>query len=159
MAGVSAVDDALITSWGRLVEAYSFLERRLGRSLEEASGIPSTWFEVLLRLARSEDGQLSMGELAEQVALTTGGVTRLLDRMIRAGYVERRPCPHDRRVAFAALTAAGRKKIEEAAAVHARDLQEIFAPFGPQERRTLDDLLDRLRNGSRQPTQERQSGS
>ena len=145
VAPVSAVDEPLITSWGRLVEAYSFLERRLGASLEASCGIPSAWFEVLLRLARAEGGQLSMGALADQVALTSGGVTRLLDRMIKAGYVERRQCPTDRRVVFAALTPAGRVKIEEAAAVHARDLDEVFAAFTSQERGVLDRLLDRLR--------------
>jgi MarR family transcriptional regulator, 2-MHQ and catechol-resistance regulon repressor len=145
MAQVAAVDDPLITSWGRLVEAYSFLGRRLDASLEARCGISSTWFEVLLRLARADGGQLSMGALAEEVALTTGGITRLLDRMIGAGLVERRPCPTDRRVALAALTPAGQTKIEEAAAIHAADLQEIFAVFSPKERRTLDELLDRLR--------------
>ena len=141
------VDEPIITSWGRLVEAYSFLDRRLGESLEASCGIPMTWFEVLLRLARAEDEQLTMGALTEQVALTSGGVTRLLDRMTKAGYVERRQCPTDRRVVYAALTAAGRGKIEEAAQVHARDLEEVFASFSPQERRVLDGLLDRLRPG------------
>jgi MarR family transcriptional regulator, 2-MHQ and catechol-resistance regulon repressor len=145
MASASAVDEPLITSWGRLVEAYSFLDRRLGKSLEAACGIPMAWFEVLLRLGRAEDDQLSMGALAEQVALTSGGVTRLLDRMVRAGYVKRRQCPTDRRIVYAALTPAGRGKVEEAAAVHARDLQEVFAAFAPHERRLLDELLDRLR--------------
>ena len=141
------------------MEAYSFLERRLGPSLEATCGIPSTWFEVLLRLARAEDGQLSMGALAEEVALTTGGITRLLDRMIKAGYVERRPGTTDRRVAFAVLTPAGREKIEEAAAVHAHDLQEIFAVFSSPERGTLDDLLDRLRTDTGHPRQERRAGT
>jgi MarR family transcriptional regulator, 2-MHQ and catechol-resistance regulon repressor len=112
MASASAVDEPLITSWGRLVEAYSFLDRRLGASLEASCGVPMAWFEVLLRLARAEDGQLTMGALAEQVALTSGGVTRLLDRMVRAGYVERRQCPTDRRIVYAALTPAGRGKVE-----------------------------------------------
>ena len=145
MASASAVDEPLITSWGRVVEAYSFLDRRLGASLEASCGIPMAWFEVLLRLARAEDDQLTMGALAEQVALTSGGVTRLLDRMVRAGYVERRQCPTDRRIVYAALTPAGRGKVEEAAAVHARDLEEVFASFAPHERRLLDELLDRLR--------------
>jgi MarR family transcriptional regulator, 2-MHQ and catechol-resistance regulon repressor len=145
MASASAVDEPLITSWGRLVEAYSFLDRRLGASLEASCGIPIAWFEVLLRLARAEGDQLTMGALTEQVALTSGGVTRLLDRMVRAGYVERRQCPTDRRIVYAALTPAGRVKVEEAAAVHARDLQEIFTSLAPHERRLLDELLDRLR--------------
>ena len=146
MARSSSLDHPLITSFGRMVEAFSSLDRRLGRSLEGSCGIPLTWFEVLLRLARSEDGRLSMSALAEQVALTTGGVTRLLNRMIAAGYVERRPCPTDRRVTFAVLTPAGREKAEEAAAVQARDLEEVFTRFSAEDRRILDALLDRLRS-------------
>ena len=147
MARSSVVDEPIITSWGRFVEAYNFLDRRFGESLEASCGIPMAWFEVLLRLARADDHQLTMGALAEQVALTSGGATRLLGRMIEAGYVERRQCPTDRRVVYAALTPAGRAKIEEAALVHARDLTEVFAPFSAQERGVLDDLLDRLRPG------------
>ena len=145
MASASVVDEPLITSWGRLVEAYNVLNRRLGASLEASCSLPMAWFEVLLRLARAEADQLTMGALAGQVALTSGGVTRLLDRMVRAGYVDRRQCPTDRRIVYAALTPAGRGKVEEAAAVHARDLEQVFASFAPHERRLLDELLDRLR--------------
>ena len=140
MASASVVDEPLITSWGRLVQAYSVLNRRLGASLEASCSLPMSWFEVLLRLSRAEDDQLTMGALAEQVALTSGGVTRLLDRMVRAGYVERRQCPTDRRIAYAALTPAGRGKVEEAAAIHARDLEQVFASVAPHERRLLDEL-------------------
>jgi MarR family transcriptional regulator, 2-MHQ and catechol-resistance regulon repressor len=138
-------DDELISTFGRLLEATTTLEQRLGRSLEAECGIALTWFEVLLRLSRVDGAQLSMGALAEQVALTTGGITRLVDRMIAAGLVERRPCPDDRRVSFAALTTSGRDALGQAAAVHARDLREHFAGFSAAERRTLDRLLDRLR--------------
>ena len=86
-----------------------------------------------------------MGALAQQVALTTGGITRLLDRMIAAGLVERVPCPTDRRVYFAALTEQGRAKLEEAATVHAANLRHAFAGFTADDLRTFDDLLDRLR--------------
>ena len=148
MAGSSAVDEPIITSWGRLVEAYSFLDRRLEASLEASCGIPMAWFEVLLRLARAEDDKLTMGALAEQVALTSGGVTRLLDRMIKAGYVERRQGPTDRRVVYAALTPAGRAKIEEAA----RSTRATSRGSSPRSARrsdgVLDGLLDRLRPGA-----------
>lgn len=141
----SQADDELITTYGRLLEATNRLSQRLDRSLESECGIALAWFEVLLRLSRAEDAQLSMGALAEQVALTTGGITRLVDRMIRAGLLERRPCPTDRRVAFAGLTPAGRDKLEQAATVHVRDLREHFAAYSVEDRRTLDRLLDRLR--------------
>ena len=141
----SRADDELISTFGRLLEATNRLGLRLDRSLETECGIALAWFEVLLRLSRAEDAQLSMGALAEQVALTTGGITRLVDRMIRAGLVERRPCPTDRRVSFAGLTPAGRDKLDQAAAVHARDLRELFVAYSVEDRHRLDLLLDRLR--------------
>jgi DNA-binding MarR family transcriptional regulator len=137
--------EPLLTTFGRLVEANDVLTRRLGRSLEQRCGLPLTWFEVLLRIGRAEDAQVSMGSLAEQVALTSGGVTRLLDRMLQEGLVERVPCASDRRVSFAALTAQGRERLHQAAQVHVEELREVFAGFAVDELRTLDELLDRLR--------------
>ncbi|WP_214105898.1 MarR family winged helix-turn-helix transcriptional regulator [Acrocarpospora catenulata] len=142
------IDDRLITTFGRLAEAYNRLERRLGPAMQAEAGLPHVWFEVLLRLARSEGEQLSMSALAEQITLTTGGVTRLIDRMEAAGYVERRPCPTDRRVSYACLTDTGRGVLNRAATVHARNLREVFADFGESDLDTLDKLLDRLREAA-----------
>lgn len=147
----SQIDDRLITTFGRLVEAYSRLEQRLGPAMEAEGGLPHAWFEVLIRLARSADGQLTMGALADEIALTTGGVTRLIDRMQKSGYVERRPCPSDRRISFAGITDSGREVLDRAAAQHARNLREIFADFSEADLTTLDSLLDRIRETARKP--------
>ena len=145
MSKRTAVDDPLITTFGRLIEAHAHLTQQLGRSLERECGISHVWFEVLLRIARADGGQVSMSSLAQQVALTTGGVTRLLDRMIAADLVERVPCSSDRRVSFAALTGHGRQTLEAAAQWHAHELRAVFAPFSRADISTLDRLLDQLR--------------
>lgn len=147
MTPISSDDDALISTFGRLVEVQGRLERRLGGDLEARFALPHAWFEVLVRLSRSERGQLTMGALAEQVTLTTGGVTRLVDRMEAAGLVERLPCRTDRRVSYAGITEAGRAKLEKAAAAHATNLRAVFEGFSAEEMATLDTLLDRLRAG------------
>jgi MarR family 2-MHQ and catechol resistance regulon transcriptional repressor len=141
----SPLDDPLVSTFGRLLEVYSRLEHDLGRDLETRTGLPLTWFEVLLRLSRSRGGQLTMGALSSQLALTSGGMTRLVDRVSAAGYVERRPCPSDRRVQFAAITGAGRHMLQEAAEVHAASLRRAFAPLQAHELASLDALLDRIR--------------
>lgn len=148
MPSTNPIDDRLITTFGRLVEAYSRLERQLGTAMKAGAGLPHVWFEVLIRLARSEDGQLTMTALADEIALTTSGVTRLIDRIEAAGYVERRPCPTDRRIAYAAITEAGRTVLDRAATVHARNLRGIFTAFNDADLATLDDLLDRLRKAA-----------
>jgi MarR family transcriptional regulator, 2-MHQ and catechol-resistance regulon repressor len=71
--------------------------------------------------------------------------------MQAAGYVERVPCPTDRRVSYAALTATGRAKLDEAARVHAANLRAVFARFDDDDRSRLDALLDRLREVSDSP--------
>ncbi|GAA3899155.1 MarR family winged helix-turn-helix transcriptional regulator [Streptomyces sp. NPDC003328] len=148
MPSATPVNDPLITTFGRLVEAYSRLEQWLGSSMESQVGLPHVWFEVLIRLTRSEGEQLMMSSLADQIALTTGGVTRLVDRMQAAGYVERRPCPTDRRVSYVGITAAGHDILEQAAAVHARNLREAFDGFSSQDLAALDAVLDRIREAA-----------
>jgi DNA-binding MarR family transcriptional regulator len=135
----------LTTTFGRFVEAYTSIERRLGRALEDECALPHSWFEVMLRISRAEGGMASMGSLAEQVALTTGGITRMVDRMITTGLVERVPCPSDRRVVYATLTTAGRAKLAEARVVNDAHLREVFAAFSDADLVELDGLLDRLR--------------
>lgn len=145
MATAAVADDALITTFGRIVEVNGGLGQQLGRALEQRCGISHAMFEVLLRISRADGGQVSMGTLAEQVALTTGGITRLIDRMIGAGLVQRVPCPTDRRVYFAALTDAGQAKLAEASALHAANLRQAFDGFTKSDLRTFDQMLDRLR--------------
>ena len=145
MARTTALDDPLVTTFGRLLEATHRLEDRLGRELAASDNLPLTWFEVLLRLSRSTDGRLTMGELSDQLTLTTGGVTRLVDRMVDAGHVERQPCPTDRRVLYAAVTPAGKAALTPALRSHGAALREVFAGFSATDLARLDTLLDRLR--------------
>ena len=140
-----ATDDELLTTFGRLAEAYSQVERRLGRLLQTGTGLPHAWFEVLMRLSRSPGQQLKMSTLADQIALTTGGITRLIDRMQLEGYVDRSPCASDRRVSYAVMTESGRQALENAKPLVAADLRAVFAEFREDDLTTFDELLDRLR--------------
>jgi len=87
-----------------------------------------------------------MGDLAGQIALTSGGVTRLVDRLIEEGLVERQPCDTDRRVLYVALTEAGRAKLNEAIDVHLVDLEEqLTGRLSEEERSLLVAVMERLR--------------
>lgn len=116
------IDDERITTFGRLVEAHEKLSHLLGSELERTLGLPLVWYGVLIHLGRS-GGYRAMGELVNAIAFTSGGVTRLVDRMEQAGYVERRPCPTDRRVQHVGLTEAGRDMLRRATEVHVRGIQ------------------------------------
>lgn len=142
----SIVDDARITTFGLLVEAERRLARTFDRTLREEHGMSAVTFEALLRLGRSDDRQMSMSQLADQMVLTSGGITRLVDRLASAGYVERTPCASDRRVHWARLTDDGYTILEAALVTHLRDLETHFASeISEEELPVLTAVLDRLR--------------
>jgi DNA-binding MarR family transcriptional regulator len=145
VAPANATDDALLATFRRLGEVHTQLEGRLGAAVEARCDIPLAWFEVLSHLGGSDDGQLTMGELADRLRLTTGGVTRLVDRIESAGLVSRRPSSTDRRVAYAVISRVGRAKLRQASGVHAENLRAVFADFSDRELAVLDRLLGRLR--------------
>jgi MarR family 2-MHQ and catechol resistance regulon transcriptional repressor len=107
-------------------------------------GVPLVWFDVLACLGREEDEQLTMGALAGQVSLTTGGVTRLVDHMEAAGLVERIASPSDRRVMYVTLADAGSAKSSEASDVHGAVVRAAFEGFSDRELAVMGRLLGRL---------------
>ncbi len=140
------LEDERVTAFGRMVEAYARLSRAFDRSLQEHCEISDAWFEVLLRLGRSPDRRLTTSQLAEQLAITAGGVTRLIDRILAAGYVERQPCPDDRRVQWVVLTESGRAKLEPAYRRHIEDLdEELFDRLTDRDVADLNRIMEKLR--------------
>ena len=75
-------------------------------------------YQVFVYLSAAEGDSMKMCDLAEVLQLSPSGLTRRLDGLVKAGWVERRPSELDRRVMHAALTEAGRAKLESAAPVH-----------------------------------------
>jgi DNA-binding MarR family transcriptional regulator len=143
-------DDPRITAFGLLLEAHAGLSGVLGRELEDAAGVSLPWYEVLLRLGRSPARRMRMSELADSVALSASGLTRLVDRMEAAGHVRRERCPSDRRGAFAVLTDAGAKTLESATQVHLRGLQRhLVAQLTDEELATLVTTLGKLPRATR----------
>jgi DNA-binding MarR family transcriptional regulator len=145
MDGTSIIDDRRITLFGRLVEAYASLRHGLDDEMQQEVGLPLLWYGVLLHVGRSPEGVRPMSELTEATAFTSGGVTRLVDRMEAAGYVERRPCPTDRRVQYVGLTDKGREMLERASEIHVRGIEErMLGKLAPGEAEELDRLLYKL---------------
>jgi DNA-binding MarR family transcriptional regulator len=139
-------DDERIRTFGLLHEAHRRLDRAFNCSLERSCGISGPFFEVLLRVGRSPGGRLTMSDLAMQLGLTSGGTTRLVDRVVAAGLVAREACPDDRRVQWVVLTDAGDRKLDEALTVHLHDLQhEVVDRLDPAELEVLERALDKLR--------------
>jgi DNA-binding MarR family transcriptional regulator len=108
-------------------------------------GLTINQYEALLHLARAEDRRMRRVDLAERLILTASGVTRMLDGLERAGYVDRDTCATDRRVTYAVLTEAGLAKLRSASESHVADIRSFFeSRFSRDELDQLVTLLDRL---------------
>lgn len=140
------ISDPRISSYGRLVAAQRRLHRVFDRSLRNQAGISIVWYEALLRVARAADEQMPINELGDALELTSGGATRLVDRLEEKGYIERVRCPTDRRILWARLTDLGLEVLAAATRVHLDDLDENFVSrFTAEEMDTLEGLLRRMR--------------
>jgi len=116
-----------MAAWRRFLEAHAALTRVLEDELERERRMPLAWYDVLVQLSEAPRGQMRMQELAASVLISKSGLTRLLDRIERAGLVRREPCAEDRRGTLAVLTAAGRRALRDAAPVHRRGIRQHFS--------------------------------
>lgn len=99
-------DQDLLTSWELITRAVTRTQERVLARIEEA-GLPSQWFAALHLLLRSSDHRMPMSRLARELSMTSGGFTKLADRMGQDGLIDRRNSAGDRRVVYAALTDDG----------------------------------------------------
>jgi DNA-binding MarR family transcriptional regulator len=137
-----AATDDLVVTFGRLLGAANRLEYILGRAIEQECGISHLMFEVLLILGRAGERGMSMSAIGREQVLSTGGVTRLIDRMAAAGLVERVSDPDDRRGRLVRLTPSGADTVVRASRVHVENIQRYFIEPLPAAHRArfADDL-------------------
>ena len=119
-------DSRLVHDFGLLIKAATRLEQRIDTALRKECGISHTMFEVLIRLCRHPDEEISQRLLADDLTLTSSGITRLIDRMEGSGLVRRVPAPGDRRSVLVESTDHGRTVVLRAAAAHAQVVERYF---------------------------------
>ena len=124
--GSPNLDETRLAVWRGFLEAHATVTRKLERDLMAQVGIPLTWYDVLIQLHESPEGRLRMQALAESVVLSRSGLTRLIDRMEKAGLVRREPAQEDRRGHYAVITEGGRQTYLRARPLHHRGIYEHF---------------------------------
>ncbi|HKY13558.1 MAG TPA: MarR family transcriptional regulator [Microthrixaceae bacterium] len=140
-------DDDRLTLWGLFLEAFHGLEDGLLADLDGVFSYPPAFFEVLLRVARTPGHAVPMTQLANMVLFSSGGFTKLADRMEAAGLIERVPCPTDRRKLLATITPEGERVLEKALKVHVPSIdRRLVEPLTVEERAQLESILRKLRD-------------
>ncbi|NEE04353.1 MarR family winged helix-turn-helix transcriptional regulator [Phytoactinopolyspora halotolerans] len=139
-------DDELVTWWGLVIEGYHATHDRVMGEIADAVGLAPSSFDILIRLLRSPDHRLPMTKLAKEAALSSGGFTKVADRLVASGLIERVPCETDRRVTYAALTERGLELAEAGRKACAAILRErVLAPLGPDRLSYLAETMRVLR--------------
>jgi DNA-binding MarR family transcriptional regulator len=135
---LAQLHDERIRLMSLVAHTYRHLADNLGRELELAVGIPPIFFDVLVHVTAAPGGRLTMSRLSEQVAVTTGGMTRLVDRMVGAGLVLRENSSKDRRRIHVVLTGAGQAVLERAIAAHIESIDHhLVAPLNDNDHAAL----------------------
>ena len=137
--------DVLVEAWVNLLRAHAVTTRQFNAELLADHGLTINDFDVLAQLARAPEKALKRVDLSERVLLTPSGITRLLEGLERAGYVERATCDSDARVTYAQLTDGGEEKLRQAAKSHVAGIRAFFRErYSSEELETLAGLLERL---------------
>ena len=136
-------------AWGALARTHAAVSLRLQDALAQADFPPLPWYEVLATVAEAPEERMRMGDLAEALVITRGGLTKLVDRLVKAGLLERTFCETDRRVSYATLMPAGRELLDEMRPVVIAELRVAFsARLSVGEANDLRDTLDRVRSSA-----------
>ena len=145
---VSAVNDLApleLAAWRGFLRAHARIVHDLDRELQAAHALPLHEYEVLLVLLDAPSHRLRMTELADAVLLSQSGLTRLVDRLERAGLVLRQRCESDRRGLFAQLTEAGAARLEDARVTHLEGVRaRVLSRFSDTELAQLGGYWERL---------------
>jgi hypothetical protein len=143
------LDEEQQRHWRAWIAANSLLTDAFSRDLQETHGLTLADYEILVRLSESADRRMRMSDLAEATLSSRSRLSHQIDRMERAGFVERVPCTDDKRGYFAVLTNAGWNKLVAAAPSHVTSVRERivdvltpaeFAALGAASKKLLDHM-------------------
>ena len=132
-------------AWRAWLAASALLNDRLSRDLQAKHGMTLADYEILVWLSEHPEQRLRMSELAERTLASRSRLSHQVDRMEKAGLVERQQCDDDRRGAFAVLTPRGMQAIRDAAPDHVAGVREnLVDVLTPEEFQALGEACRKI---------------
>jgi DNA-binding MarR family transcriptional regulator len=137
--------DHELRAWQALLHARHEVMEKLETELEAEHGLSLGDYDILVRLARAPERRLRMTELAKRVMVSPSGLTRMVDRLVVEGLVERERSDEDARVMLAHVSERGRALARRAARTHLRGIREHFTGrLSERELWTLATILETI---------------
>ncbi|MEO9904266.1 MarR family transcriptional regulator [Nisaea sp.] len=130
--------------WLNILRTARTVENALREEMRVSYDQTLPRFEILAMLERSESG-LRMSALSEQLLVSNGNVTGIVERLVQDGLVERLPVPGDKRATLVRLTHKGEAVFAEMADVHERWVNDLLRAVPPETAQPLIDALTTVR--------------
>ena len=141
------MDMAALGFVGRLLRTADLAHAALAEGLA-GHGLQPGWFDLLAALRRAGPPyERNPTQLMRATMLSSGGMTKRLDRLVEAGLVERRPDPADRRGVLVRLSPRGKAVVDRAVETHVTNEERLLRSLSESDRRALDGLLRKLLAG------------
>ena len=145
------LDQTYLNAWRLFITSHARLIARIDQDLAAAGQIPLNWYDVLIELAEAPKHRLRMSELADKVVLSKSGLTRLVDRLEKEGFLRRKRTSEDKRGAYAVLTDQGWEAMRQAWPVYASGIQSYFAHYlNVDEAHLLTEAFSQMLEGLRE---------
>ena len=139
-----ATNDRNLEAWRAVVTSHATVTDRLQKALAAADLPPLSWFELLSAVQRSPTGRPRMSDLAERLTLSRGGITKLVDRLVEAGYIDSVSCAEDRRSLQAELTPAGERMLKEMEKLYAAEVERHLGTLTAEEAKLVAAALEKV---------------
>lgn len=135
----------VVRAWARLMKAQQLALASAERTLKAAGLPPLDWYDVLLEVERAGENGLRPFELERAMLLAQYNLSRLVDRIERAGYVERRACEEDGRGQLITITNAGKAMRRKMWPVYAQAIEAAIGQhLSVRDAESLDAVLGKL---------------
>lgn len=141
-----ATEDRVVRAWANVHFAYREMSRLVDERLRTEADCSLSDMDVLNELNCHPERRMQMLDLADRLGVTRGGLTRMIDRLVERGWVDRDRPAHNRREVYAVVTEDGVRVAGRARAVY---VEALMRTLGRLDEAALDGIatgMGRLRD-------------
>lgn len=121
-------EEAIIEAYACLLVGKLTTFRSIDRKFSKIQQMSLEDYDLLLHVEESRGGRMRLSDLAQRVIMSQSGVTRAIDRLVKAGWIKKEACTEDRRACYAVITAKGMTARREAWNLYRKLILEQMAP-------------------------------
>ena len=144
---IAEISDVHKAAWGGFLLSHAKIVRTIDSLMASQGEVSLEQYDVLLALEEAPEQQLTMTELADAVVFSPSGLTRLVDRMVKQGFLERCCNLKDKRSTYAKLTKHGLETRSRSWILYSQLLQDHFAcHVSKQDAKHLVVIAERILN-------------